>query len=261
MSIIILGAASFCIAALILCIKLWKTKNPGRVATVFAVIAFVCALIHLACQFYPFEYKGGKGIDYIGQALVFGMAVNAVLYTTLAAYLFFAVIATIYVIKSFKKKESAGRNIVTLLIAWVFAVVFACFIVTNVVKDKQQKKNISVTVQQVEKTVDSEGKPAIIVIFGLKNDTNNDITYLGSIYGEVTQGGKELSHASVNELIGGPDYDLEKVKPGTTGTVKKAYVLNDQNAPVKIICRTYGGDVTYVDKEVTPPSAGSSALN
>ena len=261
MSFFILGAVSFCFAALVLCVKLWKTKNPGRVATVFAVIALVCGLIHLACQFYPFEYKGGKGIDYIGQAIVFGMTVNAVLYATLAAYLFFAVIATIYVIKSIKKKESGKRNVVTLLIAWIFAVVFACLIVSNIVKDKQNKKNISVTVQQVEQTVDSEGQPAIIVIFGLKNDTNKDISYLSSIYDEVSQNGKQLSHASIYSIREGPDTEIEKVKPGTTYTVKKAYVLKDQNSPVKILCRTYAGDVTYVDKEITPSPAGSSALN
>ena len=70
MGAVVLGAATMCLAALILGIKLRKTNNPARVARVFAFIALACGIINLVCDFLPIEYNGPGGIDYIGQALV-----------------------------------------------------------------------------------------------------------------------------------------------------------------------------------------------
>ena len=237
-----------CIAALILGIKLRKTNNPARVARVFAFIALACGIINLVCDFLPIEYNGPGGIDYIGHALVWGMLYSAMLYSTLAAYICFAIVATVYAVKASKANDTAKKGWLTLVIAWVCAAVVAGIVVTNIVSEKNHKKNISVDVREVTQTVDTDGNPAVLVVMVLHNDTKKEIYYLGSVYDEVSQNGKELSHASLNELLN-DDSDLEKVAPGSSVTVKKAYKIKDKNAPVHILCRTYGGDYTYVDKD------------
>ena len=248
MGIAVLGAVSMCFAALILGIKLRKTKNPARVARVFAFIALVCGIINLVCDFLPVEYNGPGGIDYIGQALVWGMLYSAMLYSTLAAYISFAIVATVYAVKAAKAKDKGRKGWLTLIIAWVSAAVVAGIVVTNIVSDKNYKKNISVEVKEVTETVDTDGDPAVMVVMVLRNDTKKEIYYLGSVYDEISQNGKELSHASLKELLS-DDSDLEKVVPGSSVTVKKAYKIKDPNAPVHVLCRTYGGDYTYVDKD------------
>ena len=248
MGAVVLGAATMCLAALILGIKLRKTNNPARVARVFAFIALACGIINLVCDFLPIEYNGPGGIDYIGQALVWGMLYSAMLYSTLAAYICFAIVATVYAIKASKAKDTGRKGWLTLVIAWVCAVVVAGIVVTNIVSDNNRKKNISVEVQEVTETVDSDGEPAVIVVMEFKNNTKSETFYHAAVYDEVSQNGKELSHASLNELLN-DDSDLEKVAPGSSVTVKKAYKIKDKNAPVHILCRTYGGDYTYVDKD------------
>lgn len=248
MGLVVLGAVSMCIAAIVLCIKLRKTKNPARVARVFAFIALVCGLINLFCDFFPFEYKGPDGIDYIGQALVWGMFYSAMLYSTLATYMIFAIAATIYAIKAAKAKDKGRKGWLTLVIAWVCALVIAGIVLTNIVSDNNRKKNISVEVQEVTETVDSDGERAVLIVMELKNNTKSEIYYLGSVYDEISQNGKVLSHASTEELRGA-DYDLKKAAPGSSVIVKKAFKIKDPDAPVHILCRTYGGDYTYVDKD------------
>lgn len=248
MGAVVLGAATMCLAALILGIKLRKTNNPARVARVFAFIALVCGIINLVCDFFPVQYNGPGGIDYIGQALVWGMLYSAMLYSTLAAYISFAIVATVYAVKAAKAKDTAKKGWLTLVIAWVCAVVVAGIVVTNIVSDKNYKKNISVEVSEVTETVDSDGEAAVLIVMELRNGTKSEIVYMGSVYDEVSQNGKELPHASLNELLN-DDSDLEKVAPGSSVTVKKAYKIKDKNAPVHILCRTYGGDYTYVDKD------------
>ena len=248
MGAVVLGAATMCLAALILGIKLRKTNNPARVARVFAFIALACGIINLVCDYLPIEYNGPGGIDYIGQAIVWGFLYSAMLYSTLAAYICFAIVATVYAVKASKANDTAKKGWLTLVIAWVCAAVVAGIVVTNIVSEKNYKKNISVEVREVTQTVDTAGDPAVLVVMSLRNDTKREIYYLGSVYDEVSQNGKGLSHASLNELLN-DDSDLEKVAPGSSVTVKKAYKLKDPNAPVHVLCRTYGGDYTYVDKD------------
>ena len=248
MGAVVLGAVTMCIAALILGIKLRKTNNPARVARVFAFIALACGIINLVCDYLPIEYNGPGGIDYIGQAIVWGFLYSAMLYSTLAAYICFAIVATVYAVKASKANDTAKKGWLTLVIAWVCAAVVAGIVVTNIVSEKNYKKNISVEVRSVTETVDSDGNPAVMVVMELRNNTKKEIYYLGSVYDEVSQNGKELSHASLRELLS-DDSDLEKVAPGSSATVKKGYKIKDKAAPVHILCRTYGGDYTYVDKD------------
>lgn len=252
MTFVALGAVSMCIAAILIGIKLRKTKNPARVARVLAFFSLVCGMIHIACEFFPFEYNGGKGIDYIGQAVVWGLMVNAVLYSTLAAYVFFAVLATIYTIKAAKAKDKHKKGWLTLLIAWACALAIAGMVVVNVISRNVRDESIHVYYVEAVQTKNIDGDPAVIISLRLENGTKSEIYYLGSIYDEVTQNGKELSHASTHELIGKDDTELEKAPPGGSVIVRKAYKLKEPGASVHILCRTYDGRVIYLDKEINP---------
>lgn len=248
----ILASVSMCIAALVLCIRLWKTKNPARVARILAFIALACGIIHIACEFFPFEYKGGQGIDYIGQALIWGMFVTALLFATLASYISFAAVATIYAVKAVNAKDTRKKTWVTLIITWVCGLAIVSLVLTNVVSKKIRDKSIEVDVHEVTRFTDSDNEPAVLVVYELKNNTKSDIYYLGYVYDEVSQNGNELSRALLPEEMKSPDTELEHAAPGGTVLVKKAYKLKDPGAPVHILCRTYGGNVTYLDKTVTP---------
>ena len=153
----ILGAVTMGIGAIVIGIKLRKTKNPARVARALAVISLICGLIHIACQFLPFEYTGGKGIDYIGQAIVHGLLVTGVIYSTLGAYIIFAIVTTIYTVKAAKAKDKHKMGWLTLLITWVCGLVIAGFVLTNIIASNNRLNNIQVICQGFTRTVDTDG--------------------------------------------------------------------------------------------------------
>jgi len=245
--IVFAPAVMFFVAAIILIIKLRKTKHPDKVARVFAVIAVISGLIYLGCAFYPFEYDGPGGIDYIGQAIVWALMVKCLLYTALGIYFSFAVAATVYSIKAMKKKETKKSGVISLILAWICGLVTIALIVTNVVSEQTHMRNIHVKVTNITQAVDSDGDDAIIVTMEFRNDTKREIYYHGSVYDEVTQGGKELRFAIISEMGDYKDSDLKKAAPGTAVTVKKGYKLKSASEPIKVLVRSYGGDVVYED--------------
>ena len=252
MTFVALGAVSMCIAAILIGVKLRKTKNPARVARVLAFISLICGIIHIACEFFPFEYTGGKGIDYIGQAIVWGAMVNAVLYSTLASYIVFAIVATIYTVKAAKAKDKHKKGWLTLLITWVCVLAIAGMVVTNIIISSNRAKKIEVTCQGVTRTVDTDGEPAVVFSLKLHNGTKDEITFLSSVYAEATQDDRTLSRAIVVEESGQPDTEIQMTPPGGDIIVKKAYKLKYTTKPVKLLCRTYNGKLIYLDMEINP---------
>ena len=239
------------VIAVILAVVLRK-KDPAKLAVAFSVIAFVCGLLHLISEFYPFKYSGPGGIDYIGDAIVWGLMVSSVLYGTIVAYISFALVATIYAIKTIRSGEKRKKGVISLVLSWVCGIVIAGLIITNIVTDITFKKSISVEVTKVTAAVDSDGDPAVVIMYELNNGSKKEITFLSAIYENVTQNDKELRYG----IVKGPEYledsDIKKVSPGSTAVVRKTYKLKDPAAPVKIVLRTYKGDVTYLDGEYTP---------
>ena len=239
------------VIAVILAVVLRK-KDPAKLAVAFSVIAFVCGLLHLISEFYPFKYSGPGGIDYIGDAIVWGLMVSSVLYGTIVAYISFALVATIYAIKTIRSGEKRKKGVISLVLSWVCGIVIAGLIITNIVTDITFKKSISVEVTKVTAAVDSDGDPAVVILYELNNGSKKEITFLSAIYENVTQNDKELRYG----IVEGPEYlkdsDIKKVAPGSTAVVRKTYKLKDPAAPVKIVLRTYKGDVTYLDGEYTP---------
>jgi hypothetical protein len=253
LALIAFGPSVLVIAvAVVLIIVLRKKKDPAKIAVIFSVIALICGIIHLICQFYPFEYTGGKGIDYIGQAIVWALFVNSIMYATLAAYVSFAVVATVFAVKALKTKETRKKGVFSLILSWVLGLVFASLIITNIASDKAHKKNIKVDVKEVSMVTDTESDPAVMIMFDIYNGTKSDIMYQTAVYTEVSQNGKEIYHTTVDGWKEYEDADIKYVKPGSSAVIRKTYKLKDTSAPVRIVCRTYGGDYTYVDGEFVP---------
>ena len=239
------------IAAVILLIVLRK-KDPAKMAVVFSAVALVCGISHIICEFFPFDYSGPGGLDYIGQAIVWGLAVQSVLYGTLAAYISFAIVATVFALKALKVSGKRRRGAVSLILSWICGLVICCLVITNIVSDQTHKRNIRVEVREVTAAVDSDGDPAAVILYEIYNDTKREITYHSSIYEEVTQNGRSLSHAIVKGPEELKDSDIKAVAPGSSAIVRKTYKLREPGAPVNIVLRTYGGDYTYLVAKYTP---------
>ena len=226
-----------------------KKRNSETRAVTFSICALVCGIIHIFCEFFPFEYKGESGIDYLGQALVWVLFVKALLYGTLIVYLIFAVIATVFAVKTLKAKDKRKKGFVSLVLAWISGFVVAGLITANIVIDHNNKKNIEVEVTEVTLTTDCDGDTAVRVEIELYNGSNRTISYLSSVYDEVTQNGMELSHAVLPEDLEDYDPELEDVEPGESVTIVKGFELEYPDEPVYILCRSYDGKFIYVDDE------------
>ena len=247
--IAILPPVAAVITALVLTIKLRKKDNPAGLARIFAFAALAFGIVFLLQEFFPFEYTGEDGIDHIADALLWGLFVNTLLYTTLTAYVSFAASATFFAVKAFKAKDKHRNNVISLVIAWICGIVIAFFMLTGFVLDRAYKKKISIEVEAVTETTDTDGNPAVIIVLELHNDSNRDISYFTFIYDEVMQNGKELYYTVVNEVRDLPDTDLEVVEPGGSVIITQSYELKYPDEPVRILCRTYSGDFVYVDSE------------
>ena len=226
-----------------------KKRNCEKLAVIFSICALVCGIIHIFCEFYPFEYTGEGGIDYIGQALVWSLFVNVLLYGTLAVYLIFAVVATVFAVKAVRAKETRKKGVLSLILAWICGLVVAGLITANVFVDHSNKKNIQVEVTEVTLTTDCDGEPAVRVEIELYNGSKTAISYLSSVYDEVTQNGKELSHAVLPEDLDDVDPEIKPLAPGESVTVVKGYELVFTDEPVNILCRSFDGKFIYVDEE------------
>ena len=252
LALIAFGPTVLIIAVAVVLLIVLRKKDPAKFSVIFSAIALICGIIHLICQFYPFEYKGGSGIDYIGQAIVWSLFVNSILYATLAAYVSFAVVATVFAVKALKAKETRKKGVISLILSWILGLVFASLIITNIASAKAHKKSIKVEVKEVSMVNDTESDPAVLIMFEIYNGTKRDIMYQTSVYTEVSQNGKEIYHTTVDGWKEYEDADIKYVKPGSSAVIRKTYKLKDTSAPVKIVCRTYGGDYTYIDGEFRP---------
>ena len=230
-------------------IRFRKYRKPEKIAKKFALIAIVFGILHLICDFFPFQYNGGSGIDNIGQAVAFGVFVNAIIYSTLIVYLGFAIAATIYAVKAIKNKKTRKKGVLWLVLSWICALVVAGIVIGNVISDNVRKNSIKVEVKEVTSVTDTDGKPSALVVFKFYNNTGSDVSYMSEVYDEVSQDGQEIYDTLVDESISGPDHEIEAVKPGCSVEVRKAYVLDDPEKPIRIVCSSYDGHVVYVDGE------------
>lgn len=226
-----------------------KKRNYEKTALTLSIIALVSGIIHIFCEFFPFEYQGEGGLDYIGQAILWVMMVKVLLYGTLIVYVVFAILATVFSVKAIKAKDTRKKGVVSLILAWICGLVVAGLITANFVIDYNSKKNIDVEVTEVALTTDCDGREAVRVEIELYNGTNTTISYLSSVYDEVSQYGKELTHAVLPEDLDDDDPELESLKPGESVTIVKGYEVRYPDEPVYILCRSFDGKFVYVDEE------------
>ena len=226
-----------------------KKRNYEKTALTLSIIALVSGIIHIFCEFFPFEYQGEGGLDYLGQAILWVMMVKVLLYGTLIVYVVFAILATVFAAKAIKAKDTRKKGVVSLALAWICGVVVAGLITANFVIDYNSKKNIDVEVTEVALTTDFDGREAVRVEIELYNGTNTTISYLSSVYDEVSQYGKELTHAVLPEDLDDDDPELESLKPGESVTIVKGYEVRYPDEPVYILCRSFDGKFVYVDEE------------
>jgi len=240
------------ITAVVLMIKFRKAQNPGKCAFIFSVIALVFGISFICFSLFPFEYTGETGLDYIGQAMAWAILVNSVQISLFAAYLSFAVVATVFAVKALIAKDKRKLGIVSLVNAWICGIVVGCMITVNYISDMNIKKSIRVDVKNVSLTEDYEGEAAVVFTLEFYNGSKNEITYLSSVYEEVTQDDCEIYHTPVVELLDETDEDIKSVEPGECVTIRKSYRLKDADIPVRIVCRSYDRKVIYVDSEYLP---------
>lgn len=226
-----------------------KKRNYEKTALTLSIIALVSGIIHIFCEFFPFEYQGEGGLDYLGQAILWVMMVKVLLYGTLIVYVVFAILATVFAAMAIKAKDTRKKGVVSLVLAWICGVVVAGLITANFVIDYNSKKNIDVEVTEVALTTDYDGREAVRVEIELYNGTNTTISYLSSVYDEVSQYGKELTHAVLPEDLDDDDPELESLKPGESVTIVKGYEVRYPDEPVYILCRSFDGKFVYVDEE------------
>ena len=226
-----------------------KKRNYEKTALTLSIIALVSGIIHIFCEFFPFEYQGEGGLDYLGQAILWVMMVKVLLYGTLIVYVVFAILATVFAAKAIKAKDKRKKGVVSLILAWICGLVVAGLITANFVIDYNSKKNIDVEVTEVALTTDFDGREAVRVEIELYNGTNTTISYLSSVYDEVSQYGKELTHAVLPEDLDDDDPELESLKPGESVTIVKGYEVRYPDEPVYILCRSFDGKFVYVDEE------------
>lgn len=240
------------ITAVVLMIIFRKKADPEKYSVIFALVALALGIIHLWSEFYPFEYTGEKGLDYIGQAMAWAMIVSSIRISTLAAYLSFAIAATVYAIKAAKDKKKRKKGIISIVIAWICSVIIGSLMAVSAVTDMDQKKSLSVKVTDVTLTKDYEGNDSAVITIEFYNGSKSSVTYLSSVYEEVTQDDGEIYHTPVPELPDDPDDDIRSVGPGESVTIRRSYKLDDEDGPVRILCRSYDGKVVYVDSEYIP---------
>lgn len=255
-------------AAVTLIVVFRKNKNPEKIARIFSFVSLGLGVLCIVIQLcYP-EYDGPGGIDYIGDAIVHGLIFTAVLGIGTLAYLCSAVVTTVFSVKAIRKKPDVSENteqegsrkksargigIFSLILCWIYGVTVLGTGLTGILMKRAHEKSISVNVKEVTQVTDSDGDPAALVVFEVNNGSKREITFLSSIYAEVTQDGRTLSTALLPSERRLPDTEIERIKPGSTGVVRKAYKLRGSGQKIHIKLRTFGDTYTYVDGDYAVP--------
>lgn len=79
----------------------------------------------------------------------------------------------------------------------------------------------------------------VVIQFDFKNTSSSELNFSGEVYAEAYQDGMELQPAVViNEIEGySPDTMMQRVEPGDSIKVQKAFTTSDPNAPVEVYVR------------------------
>ena len=92
--------------------------------------------------------------------------------------------------------------------------------------------NFVCDVTDVSKTTDANGKPAILVTYYFKNNSDTAIDFDSALYTIVKQNDNTLIRTVLSTSDDTDLADTTATEPGATSKVKRAYTLNDQTSDV-----------------------------
>lgn len=84
----------------------------------------------------------------------------------------------------------------------------------------------------------------VVIQFDFKNTSNSELNFGGEVYVDAYQDGMELTPTVVLESIEGysPDTTMQKVAPGDSIKVQRAFTTSDPSTPVEIYVRDAADD-------------------
>lgn len=255
-------------ATVVIIVRLRKNGDPAKIARIFSFIALAFGVVSLIFQLFFPEYSGPKGIDYIGDAIAYGLIVLSVYLLLTLVYFCCAVVTTVFAVKAIRKrpdsvirdadisrkdaKSARAVGVFSLILCWLYAIVVVSFGVANYVNEKDHINSIKVDVKEVTKVADFYGNPSVLVTIEVYNGTKGDISYISEIYDEFFQNGNPLYSATLDPKEKILDTEVMRIKPGTTGLVKKAFKIKPNGAPIKMKMTTTSGRHVYFEGEIAP---------
>jgi hypothetical protein len=91
------------------------------------------------------------------------------------------------------------------------------------------------------KVIDYNGEKVVIVSFDFENNTSDQIAFDGAMSVKVTQNDSELRGTVVTGVKGvNINSSFEPVKSGRDITLQRAYVIEDETAPINVAVYKYG---------------------
>lgn len=89
------------------------------------------------------------------------------------------------------------------------------------------------------KIVPQDENSLVVVQFDFKNTSSAELNFTGEVYAEAYQDGMELVPAVIRGEIEGysPDTMMQKVDPGDSIKVQKAFITSDPDTPVEVYVR------------------------
>lgn len=255
------------VATVVLIVRLRKTGDPAKMARIFSFIALAFGVLSLIFQLFFPEYSGPKGIDYIGDAIVYAFIILSINALLLLTYFCSAVVTTVFAVKAIRKrpdsvirdadisrkdaKSARATGVFALILCWIYALVFVSFGIAGYVKEKEHINSIKADVKEITKVTDFYGNPAVLITIEVYNGTKGDITYLSEINDEFFQNGSPLYSTPLDPKERIVDTEGMRIKPGTTGIVKKAFKIKS-DAPIRTKMSTYDGKHVYFEGEIAP---------
>lgn len=111
--------------------------------------------------------------------------------------------------------------------------------------------NFVCDVTDVSKTTDANGKPAIIVTYSFKNNSNTAIAFDNALYTIALQNDDTLSKTLLGTSDDSALTDVSLTQPGETSKIMRAYTLQDEtsNITFEIYDNTDENNMYYLEYE------------
>ncbi len=113
--------------------------------------------------------------------------------------------------------------------------------VETTVASETKLGSYEIEIKNARMTKDYEGKPAVVITYGFKNNSSNPVAFYIVCEDTVYQNGVSLQESYF--LVDGDPYDdanqTKEIKTGVTIDVDVAYVLNDTQTDIDVEVKEY----------------------